>query len=218
MRLNSWDMANGGSGGRARQFPPEAPEAATLARPRAVAPGGGADIGVFGTTDARTSSRTDQNGSGRTHAAGTHAGDTGRQRRGKSGRLLALSAGGVLLVAVATIAVLDLGHVGDSPAPAQTTDSQPLGPGVLPQGPDAPTVTARSIGGQQVEFKWNYTGSASGDSFRVQVIGDSRKLATTKPDFVLSVTQGQRVCIQVQVISTHGVESPESSVSCWPKS
>jgi serine/threonine protein kinase len=215
MRSNSWDMANGGSGGRARQFPPEAPEAATLARPRAVAPGGGAD---FGTTGARASSRTDQDGSGRTHAADTRAGDPGHQRRGKSGRMLALSAGGVLLVAVATIAVLDLGHVGDSPAPTQTTDGQPFDPGVLPPGPDAPTVTARSIGGQQVEFKWNYTGSASGDSFRVQVIGDSGKLATTKPDFVLSVAQGQRVCIQVQVISTHGVESPESSVSCWPES
>ena len=42
MRSNSWDwMPDGGLGGRARQFPPEAPESATLARPRTVGPGGG---------------------------------------------------------------------------------------------------------------------------------------------------------------------------------
>jgi len=80
-------------------------------------------------------------------------------------------------------------------------------------------VTPHSIGGQQVEFSWKYTNSASSDSFRVQVIGGSGKPATPKkPDLVLSVAQGERVCIQVRVISTDGVESPESSVSCWPKS
>jgi hypothetical protein len=39
-----------------------------------------------------------------------------------------------------------------------------------------------------------------------------------KPDLMLNVAQGQQVCIQVLVISTDGVESPKSSVSCWPKS
>ncbi len=194
-RLEPW-LTDGGSGGRVRQFPPEAPESATLARPRAVVPGG-ADIG---------------------------AGDAGRPRRGKSGRMLALSAGGVLLVAVATVAALDLSHAGGSPAPALTAGSQPAQPGIgedpiLGLGPGTPTVTARIIGGQQVEFSWTYAHSAPKDSFRVQVIGSGGKPATPKkPDVVLSVAQGQRVCIQVQVISDDGVESAPSSVSCWPKS
>jgi len=220
MRSNSWDMADGGSGGRARQFPPEAPEAATLARPRAVVPGGGADTGPFGTTDARASSRTDQDGSGRTHAVGTRAGHAGRRGRGKSGRMLALSGGGVLLAVVVAVVVLSLGRGGGSPAPAPTATTQAGDPGdPIGLGPGTPTVTARSIGGQQVEFSWVYANSAPSDSFRVQVIGGSGKPATPKkPDLVLSVAQGERVCIQVRVISTDGVESPESSVSCWPKS
>jgi serine/threonine protein kinase len=221
MRSNSWDMADGGSGGRARKFPPEAPEAATLARPRAVVPGGRADIGPSGTTDARASSRTDQDGSGRAHALGTRAGDAGRQGRGKSGRMLALSGGGVLLAVV--IAVAMFGHGGGSPAPALTAGSQPTqsGGGQDPfgPGPGAPTVTARSIGGQQVKFSWVYTNPTPSDSFRVQVIEGSGKPATAKkPDLVLSVAQGQHVCIQVRVVSADGVNSPESSVSCWPKS
>ena len=197
MRSNSWDMANGGSGGRARQFPPEAPEAATLARPRAVVPGDRADIG-------------------------TRAGDAGRQGRGKSGRMLALSGGGAL-VAVVVVAVALLGHGGGRPASAPTAGSQPTQPGIaedpLGLGPGTPTVTARSMGGQQVEFSWVYANSAPNDSFRVQVDGSSGKpVLAKKPDLVLSVAQGHQACIQVRVVATDGVNSPESSVSCWPKS
>ena len=221
MWSNSWDIADGGSGGRARQFPPEAPEAATLARPRAVVPGGGADTGAFGTTDARASSRAHKDGSGRKHAVGIRAGDAGRRGRGKSGGMLALSGGGVLLVVVVAMAVLGLGH-GGSPAAAPTASTQPGDPGDpigLGLGPGIPTVTARSIGSKQVEFSWVYTNSAPSDSFRVQVDGGSGKPATPKkPDLVLSVAQGQRVCIQVQVVAKDGVDSSESSVSCWPKS
>ncbi len=218
-RLDPW-LTDGGADGRVRQFPPEAPESATLARPRAVVPGG-ADIGAFGTADARASWPTDQDGSGRTHRVGADAGDAGRPRRGKPGRMLALSAGGVLLVAVVTATALNLSHAGGSPTPAPTTGSQPgIGSDPLGQelGPGAPTVTVRAIGGQQVEFSWTYANSAPSDSFRVQVNGDSAKPARPKrPDLVLSVGQGQQLCIQVQVISTHGMESPASG-SCWPKS
>jgi hypothetical protein len=190
---NSWDwMPDGGSGGRARQFPPEAPEFATLARPRAVVPGGGADIGPLGPADAP-------------------------QGRGKSRRTLALTGGGVLVAAVVAVAVFGLGHGGGSPASAPTVGSQSDGPPVIPVGPGPLTVTARSIGGQQVEFSWVYANSAASDSFRVQVNGGSWKpVVPREPHLVLSVAQGQE-CIRVQVISADGVESPESSVSCSPK-
>jgi hypothetical protein len=200
-------LIDGGPGGRVRQFPPEAPESATLARPRAVVPGGEAG----------------QDGPGRAHPAGPRAGDAGRQGGGKSRRVLALSGGGVLLALVAVVAVLGHGHGGGSPAPGLTASRPPTQPGIagdpLGLGPGTPTVTARGVGGQQVEFSWVYVNSASSDSFRVQVNGESGKSARPKkPDLVLTVAQGQRVCIQVQVISTGGVTSPESSVSCWPKS
>jgi Protein kinase domain len=217
-------MADGDYGSRARQFPPEAPEFATLVRPRAVVPGDGADAGPFGRTGLHTSRRADEDGSGRTHAVGTRADDArGRQERGKSGRMLALAGGGVLLAVVVAAAVLALGQGGDSPAPALTAGSQPTQPGggqdALGLGPGAPTVVARSLGGQQVEFSWIYANSAPSDSFRVQVNGGSGKPdMPKKPDLVVSVAPGQRVCIQVLVISAHGVDSPESSASCWPKS
>lgn len=197
-RLDPW-LIDGGAGGRVRQFPPEAPESATLARPRAAVPGAEAD----------------------TEAIDTSAGDIRHQRRGQSGRMLALSAGGVLLVAVATATVLDLSHSGGNPAPAVATNGQPgIGNNpVIGLGPGAPTVTSRAIGGQQVEFSWTYANSAPGDSFSVQVIGSGEKPATARnPDIVLSVPHGQPVCIEVSVIAANGVESPESSAKCWPKS
>ena len=217
-------MADGDYSSRARQFPPEAPEFATLARPRTFVPGGGADASPFGRTGVHTSRPADEDGSGRTHAVGTRADDaTGRQERGKSGRMLALTGGGVLLAMVVAAAMLALAHGGDSPAPALTAGSQPTQPGggqdALGLGPGAPTVAARSLGGQQVEFSWSYANSAPSDSFRVQVNGGSGKPDMPKrPDLVLSVAPGQRVCIQVLVISAYGVDSPESSASCWPKS
>ena len=223
VRPNSWDPADRGFGGRARQFPPEAPESATLARPRAVVPGGGADIGPFGTTEARAPWLTDEDGSGRTHPVGTRAGDGGRRRRGKSGRMLALSGGGVLLAVVVAVALLGHGHGGGSPALAPTAGSQntepggpqdPIGQGL---GPTMPKVTARGIGGQQVEFSWTYNNSAPSDSFRVQVNGGGwEPVVPRRPDLVLNVAQGERVCIQVQVIGGGDLASPESGATCWP--
>jgi eukaryotic-like serine/threonine-protein kinase len=204
MRSGSWEpLAGGGSGGRAGQFPQEPPEPATLARPRAIAPDGGAHAGPSGSTAARAVA--------------------GRQDRGKPGRMLALAAGGVLLAVVVAVAVLIFSHGGSSPSSALTAGNQPTQPGgaqdALGFGPGAPTVTARSIGGHEVEFSWHYDNSAQTDSFRVQVDGGDGHPATPKePDLVLSVAQGQRVCVQVQVISADGVESPQSNVSCWPES
>jgi eukaryotic-like serine/threonine-protein kinase len=187
-----WEwMPDGGSGGRARQFPPEAPEPATLARPRPIVP---ADI---------------------------LAGDAGRQRQGKSGRVLALAGGGVLLAAAVVVAVAVLGgHGAGSPAATLTASGQPGNANeVIGMDPGTPTVTARGIGGQRVEFSWIYTNSAPTDSFHVQVYGGSVKKANPKkPDLVLSVGQGRQVCIQVVAVATTGVSSRESDVSCWPRS
>ena len=125
----------------------------------------------------------------------------------------------MLLAVVIGVAVLSHGHGGGSPAPALTVGGQnppdALGPG--PE-PGTPKVTPHSIGGQQVEFSWKYTNSASSDSFRVQVDGGNWKpVVPRKPDLVLSFAQG-RVCIQVEVISASDMESSPSSVSCWPNS
>lgn|GEM_PF-901634 len=195
MQPSSWEwMPDGGSGGRARQFPPEAPESATLARPRAVAPGGGADIGPLGPTDAP-------------------------QGRGKSRRVLALTGGGVLVAVVAAVAVFGLGHGGGSPGSAPTSVSQSDGPPVIPTGPGPVTVTAHSIGHGQVEFSWGgYPGSAPSDSFRFQVNGGSWKsVVPRRPELVLGIAQGQQKCVQVEVISADGMGA-ESPVSCWPQS
>jgi eukaryotic-like serine/threonine-protein kinase len=215
VRPYPWDwMPDGGSGGRARQFPPEAPEPATLARPRPIVAADGAGIGPSGTTDGYAS----RDAHGRTQAVGLLAGDAGRQRRARSGRMLALSGGGVLLATVVVVAVtmLSQGHGGSA---AGTLTTQPGNPGdVLPMGPGQLVVSAHSVGGQQVEFSWKYNNPTPGDSFHVQVYGGNVKTARPKkPDLVLSVTQGQQVCIQVEVITTAGMSS-QSSVTCWPKS
>ena len=209
-----WDwMPDGGSGGRARQFPPEAPESATLARPRPVVPGSGAGSGPFGSTDTSAPA-------GRTPAVGDRDDDAGGQRKGRSGRMLALAGGGVLLVVVVVLALLSHGNA--NPAPTLAAGGQPTQPGgaqdALGPGPGTPTVTARGIGDQRVTFSWTYTNPAPGDSFHVNVYGGSMKAAAPrKPHLVLSVGHGQQVCIQVEVITTAGV-SAQSSVSCWPKS
>jgi Protein kinase domain len=216
VRTDSWDrMADGGSGGRVRQFPPEAPEAATLARPRAIAPGGG-----IGVTDTRAPWRTGQDGSGGTHAGGSHASGAGGRGKRKSGRVLALSAGGVLLAVGATVAVFGLGRGGGTPAAAPTVGTQSSSPAdAIGQGPGTPTVAVSTIGDQQIEFSWTYAGSAPGDSFRAQVNGGSwTPVSPNKPDLVLSVAQQQQVCILVQVHSADGVNSPPSNQKCWQKS
>lgn len=204
MRSDSRDwMAGPGPGGRARQFPREVPDAATLARPRSVAASAG-DVGA-----------------GDVGAGVLGAGDAGRQERGRSRRMLALCGGGALVVVMmVAVAVLGLGHGSAAPGPtggSQSAQSAPE-PNAIGPGPGTPMVTARSIGGQRVEFSWSYVNSASSDSFRVHVNGSSGEPVTPKkPDLVLSVGPGQRVCIQVQVIASGGVTS-QSSEFCWPKS
>ena len=103
-------------------------------------------------------------------------------------------------------------------ASVQVTESAGVAPTVTgaDAGPGTPTVTARNAGGQQVEFSWSYANAAADDTFRVQVSGGGKPTVVDKPDFTLSVTQGQQACIQVQVVSASGTTSAESSQVCSP--
>lgn len=191
--FDQWDwMADGGPDARSRQFPEEAPDRA----PYPVPPGG----------------------RHRTGPPGDDAGLAGTGERGRPGRRLTIVGGGVLVAIVLAGFVLGLSRGGtlSGSGPTATTAT----PGAVTtqdiQGPGTPTVTARSVGGQQVEFSWTYANSASGDTFRVQENGSAQPTTVDKPDLVLSAPQGQRVCVQVQVISAGSVTSTESSSTCWP--
>jgi hypothetical protein len=185
-------MADGGPDARARQFPGEAPDRA----PYPVPPGG----------------------RHRTGPPGDDAGQPGAGERGRSGRTLTIVGGGALVAIVLAAFVLGLSRGGTLSGSGPSATSATPG-AVTTQdiaGPGTPTVTARSVGGEQVEFSWTYANSASGDTFRVRENGSAQPTAVDKPELVLSAAQGQRVCVQVQVISAGNVSSTESSSTCWP--
>ncbi|HXT91982.1 MAG TPA: serine/threonine-protein kinase [Trebonia sp.] len=142
-----------------------------------------------------------------------------------SGRVLAL-AGGVLVAVVAVVAFFTLGQgngqPGQNPAPtAQATASSgaqdALGPGAT--APGQPTVTAHQADGTQVRFSWKYANPVAGDTFRWQRVSGSAGTAggvTTKPEVLISLSQGQNVCIAVQVRRAGGQASEQSQPVCWP--
>ena len=183
--------ADGGPDDRGRQLPREAPEPA----PYPVAPGG-------------------------RHRTGPPGADADRaipeERRGL-GRTVTFIGGGLIVAVVLITFGLGFSRGGGNSAPAATsTEAVMPNPSVAAQsGPGTPTVTARSLGGQQVEFSWSYANPASGDTFRVQDNG-GQPSTVNKPDLVLSVAQGQKACLQVEVVSASGTASAESSQVCYP--
>jgi tRNA A-37 threonylcarbamoyl transferase component Bud32 len=142
-----------------------------------------------------------------------------------SGRVLAL-AGGVLVAVVAVVAFFTLGQgngqPGQNPAPtAQSTASggaqDALGPGAT--APGQPTVTAHQAGGTQVSFSWTYANPVAGDTFRWQRVSGSAGTpggVTAKPKVLISLPQGQHVCVAVQVRRAGGQVSEQSQPVCWP--
>jgi hypothetical protein len=190
--FDQWDwMADGGPDARARQFPGEAPDRA----PYPVPPGGRHRTGPPGDD-----------------------GQPGTGERGRSGRTLTIVGGGALVAIVLAAFVLGLSRGGTLSGSGPSASSATPG-AVTTQdiaGPGTPTVTAHSAGGEQVEFSWTYANSATGDTFRVRENGSAQPTTVDKPDLVLSAPQGQRVCVQVQVISAGNVSSTESSSTCWP--
>jgi hypothetical protein len=80
-------------------------------------------------------------------------------------------------------------------------------------------VTAQSAGTAQVRFTWTYANPAAGDTFRWQRVSGSAGApegVTAKPQMLVSLPQGQSVCIVVQVRRTGGQASDPSSPVCWP--
>jgi hypothetical protein len=160
------------------------------------------------------------NGRHRADSPGAYPGPTGRDGKRGSSRLMTFVGGGALVAIVLVAMGLGLSRGGGTAGAAsvQVTESAGVAPTVTAAdaGPGTPTVTARSAGGQQVEFSWSYANAASGDTFRVQVSGGGKPTVVDKPDFTLSVAQGQQACIQVQVVSAGGTTSAESSQACLP--
>ena len=189
----------GGPDGRGRQLPREAPDPA----PYPDAPGGRHHAGRRGAD------------------AGRRGADAGRARPEEKrglGRTVTFVGGGLIVAVVLVAFGLGFSRGGgpsDAPSSEPTEAVQP-NPSVAAQaGPGAPTVTARSLGGQQVEFSWSYANPASGDTFRVQDNG-GQPSTVNKPDLVLSVAQGQKACLQVQVVTASGTASVQSSKVCYP--
>jgi hypothetical protein len=136
-----------------------------------------------------------------------------REARSGPGRMVTYVGGGLIVAVVLVAFALGFSRGGAVPGAVPTQDAT-----VGAQGPTpgAPTVTARSAGGQQVEFSWTYAGTAAGDTYRVLENGSGQPATVDKPDIVLSAAQGQQVCVQVQVVSAASVASAESNKACWP--
>jgi serine/threonine protein kinase len=193
VRLDPWGTAGPGTGTGFPEFQPGGREGTTMARPTALQPGG--------------------------HAAAR----TGNGR--PSGRVLALG-GGLLVAVVAVVAFFTLGQgngqTGQNPSGvAQTTASSgeqnALGPGAT--APGQPAVTEQRAGATQVRFSWTYANPAAGDTFRWQRVSGSAGApggTTAKPQVLVSLPQGQSVCIAVQVRRAGGQASDLSQPVCWP--
>jgi serine/threonine protein kinase len=194
VRLDPWGTAGPGPGEGFPEFQPGGREGTTMARPAALEPGG---------------------------LAATRTGN-GRPR----GRVLAL-VGGLLVAVVAVGAFFTLGRggggqPGQNPSGvAQSTASggeqNALGPGAT--APGQPVVTAKSAGATQVRFSWTYANPAAGDTFRWQRVSGSAGApggVTAKPQVLMSLPQGQSVCIAVQVRRAGGQASDLSQPVCWP--
>ncbi len=194
VRLDPWGAAGPGAGAAGfPEFEPGGREGTTTARPAALRPG--------------------------SHAAGRTEGSR------PSGRVLVL-AGGVLVAVVAAVAFFTLGQGPGQPTPNPTGVGQStasggeqnaLGPGAT--APGQPAVTAHSAGGTQVRFSWTYANPAAGDTFRWQRVSGTAGTpggVTTKPEVLVSLPQGQSVCVVVQVRRSGGQASDPSQPVCWP--
>jgi hypothetical protein len=158
--------------------------------------------------------------------AAPQPGDRAASWRGSarpSGRVLALGAG-VVVAIVAVVAFFTLAQGNGQPSAnsvgAQSTSSaagqSALGPGAT--APGEPTVKAQSAG-TQVRFSWTYGNPAAGDTFRWQRVSGSAGAAsgvTSKPDLLVSLPDGQSMCIVVQVRRAAGQASTTSPPVCWP--
>jgi tRNA A-37 threonylcarbamoyl transferase component Bud32 len=220
MRLDPWGgAAVPSSEGRVREFPPQPPDAATVARPRSLAPdtGAGAAGGQWWGEDRRPGQSGEPGESGQHGQPGQHrpSGQHGQHGRpGRGGRALALAAGGAVLAVVAVVAVLVLGHhgpqlSGTSAGSGQATSSggaqDAVGLGAT--APGTPTVTAHRVSATEVQFSWTYANPAPHDTFlwrRVEGTAGAAKGTTATAGLRVHLVSEQTLCIQVEVVRTDG--------------
>jgi serine/threonine protein kinase len=185
---------------RVRQFPREAPETATVARPLgAVEPDRMAAASPSGEVD------------------------PGQPKSGH-GRVLALVGGGAALAVVVGVAVVALSHGGGQPGSTPTSAGLATQPGggqdaLAAAAPGTPTITSARLSATQVKFSWTYDNSAAGDSFSWSVSGTVRKSSghASKPELAVAVPGGEVACLEVRVTSADGEASDESQTVCWPQ-
>ena len=165
--------------------------------------------GQFGTgSEFGTGSRRHGPSSARTPRSARTPVRHGAARRGhrgaataRPGRLLALAAGGTVLV-VAVGAYLTLGRGHGRPAPHRPDPARPP-PRAARRTRSAPARGARPAGGDgdqrasatQIRFRWTYANPAAGDSFRwrrvARLRGQPRRAVTAKPRTARQVSAGQ---------------------------
>ena len=202
-RVAPWPEAE--PGGRHRQLPAEAPEAATMARPGVVRPADG--------------SQPPWEPDHGTAAPGGHG-----ARRSRPPRAVVLAGGAVLVAIAIGGGVMALRH-GTGQATPQQSQSQStvasgenaLGPGV--SAPGKPVITATRASASTVRFTWTYANRATGDIFRWSRQGTLGAASgrTTQPELTVSASRGQTVCIEVEVVRADGSEaSGFSPLTCWP--
>jgi serine/threonine protein kinase len=223
-RIDAWpDAEPSGGRGRHRQFPAEAPEAATMARSAVGRPAGPwADA--------------EWPGAGGPGDPGLLAGDPGSGTVGAGGtrrpsRAVLLAGGTVLAAAAIGVGFVALRHSGGQGTPpagqSQAGQSQSalsggqnaLGPGV--SAPGKPSITATRASSSDVRFSWTYANHVSGDVFRWQRVGTPTAVTgrTTQPQLTVAAAPGQTVCIEVEVVRADGSQaSGFSSPVCWPLS
>jgi hypothetical protein len=229
MRLDPWGGAPAqgpGARQRARQFPPDAPEAATLARPRSArAFSDGSGESGYGPLE-NPFSRTDRGLDRTSHTRSGTAADRNRGT-GRTGRALLLAGGGAALAVAAAVAVLMIVRGGGQPSAAPTPGGQAtqsggaqdaIGPG--PAAPGTPAVKAHRIDPAHVQFSWTYADPAAGDTYIWRRVGGTAGRASgvvTKPRLAVDLAVSQTVCVQVTVRRADGQIS-QPSTACWPPS
>jgi hypothetical protein len=207
---DAWRNAAAPGAPRARQFPREAPEAATVARPS-----GGAH--AFDAAGAPPADRVGTGPGGTATAGSPDVAGPGPRKSGR-GRVLALVGGGAALAVAAGIAVVALSH-GDgqpqalAPTSAVTQTSPGEAENAIAQGdPSPPTISETPNAVRtQVKFSWTHQDAAPGAVFLWRLTGTvpHKSSQTSNPELTVAVPAGKEACLTVRV------EDPDGGASTW---
>ncbi len=214
---DAWQNAPAPEAPRVRQFPREALETATVARPS-----GGAH--AFGAAGAPPIGRADAGLGAAAAVSAPEMAGPGQRKSGR-GRVLAL-AGGVAAVAVAVgVAVAALSHGGQPQALAPSgtvtaTQSGGAENAIAPGAPGTPVISETTLNAThtQVRFSWTHQDAAPGAAFLWRLTGTvaHRSGQTRNPELTVSVPAGKEECMTVQVTDPDGTASSVSDPVCGP--